>query len=107
MAEGTIRFFSIEKNFGFIAADDGADVFIHGSAFGTGPARPKDGQRVTFDIEESPKGKRAANAVLLDEIREVPPSNRPPRSFGGGGSGRSGGGRDSRPPRRFSRRDFR
>lgn len=115
MAEGTVRFFNRERNFGFIASDEGDDVFIHFSALPSESAQPQEGQRVQFEIEQGPKGVRAINATLLDEFCEVPPSSRPRGGGGGrgrdrdrdGGYGGGGGRRDERPPRRFSRRDFR
>lgn len=109
MAEGTVRFFDSQRNFGFIVVDDGSEVFVHGSAVTGGASRvPQEGQRATFDIEDSPRGKRAANVVLSEEFREVPPSNRPRREDRGerGGGGYRGGGRQSRPPKRFGKRDF-
>ena len=120
MAEGTVRFFNGERNFGFIASDDGNDVFVHITAFGDEAARPQAGQRVQFETEQSDKGPRATKATLLDEFREVPPSSRGGggggrRSGGGGGGGggggyrggSGGGGRREERPRRFSPRDFR
>ena len=101
--DGTVRFFSTEKNFGFILADDGTDVFVHGSAV-AGGAAPKEGQRAQFNVEEGEKGKRANSVTLLDEYREVPQS--PPRApkFGGGGGRGGGGGKSGL--RQYSKRSF-
>ncbi len=118
MAEGTVRFFNRERNFGFIASDDGNDVFVHITAFGDESAQPQEGQRVQFETEQSDKGPRATKATLLDEFREVPPSSRGGGGGGGGrrgggggggyrGGGGGGGGRREERPRRFSPRDFR
>ena len=97
--DGTVRFFSTEKNFGFILADDGTDVFVHGSVV-NGGGTPKEGQRSTFTVEKGDKGLRANGVNLLDEFREVPASPpRAPRSFIGGGGGKSG-------LRQYSKRSF-
>lgn len=62
MAEGTVKWFNSEKGYGFIAVDNGADVFVHFSAIQTkGYRELQEGQKVEFEIEESPKGLQAAN----------------------------------------------
>ncbi|MFY9586122.1 MAG: cold-shock protein [Actinomycetota bacterium] len=62
MAEGTVKWFSNEKGFGFISRTDGDDVFVHHSAIQMEGYRTlTEGQKVEFDIVEGPKGKQAAN----------------------------------------------
>lgn len=64
MAEGTVKWFNDSKGFGFITSSDGADVFVHHTAIqGNGFKSLAEGDRVTFDIEKSPKGPKAANVV--------------------------------------------
>lgn len=60
---GTVKWFNSEKGFGFIAPSDGdKDVFVHYSALEGGGYRDlNEGDRVEFEIEQSPKGPRAAN----------------------------------------------
>jgi cold shock protein len=62
VAEGTVKWFSNEKGFGFISRADGDDVFVHHSAIQMEGYRTlTEGQKVEFDIVEGPKGKQAAN----------------------------------------------
>ena len=63
MAIGTVKWFNTAKGFGFIAPEDGAaDVFVHISAVErAGIGNLKEGQRISFDVERSPKnGKLSA-----------------------------------------------
>jgi CspA family cold shock protein len=62
VTQGTVKWFSNEKGYGFIARPDGDDVFVHYSAItGDGYRTLTEGQEVEFDIVEGPKGKQAAN----------------------------------------------
>lgn len=62
MAQGTVKWFSNEKGYGFISQSDGEDVFVHFSAItGEGYKSLQEGQAVEFDVTDGPKGKQAAN----------------------------------------------
>lgn len=62
MAQGTVKWFSNEKGYGFISQSDGEDVFVHFSAIMTdGYKSLEEGQAVEFEVTEGPKGKQAAN----------------------------------------------
>ncbi|OPY68096.1 MAG: Cold shock protein CspB [Syntrophorhabdaceae bacterium PtaU1.Bin034] len=66
MAKGTVKWFNASKGFGFIAKDDGGDVFVHYTAIqDEGFKSLSEGQAVSFDIVDSPKGPKAANVVKL------------------------------------------
>ena len=62
LTQGTVKWFSNEKGYGFIARPDGDDVFVHFSAIvGDGYRTLTEGQEVEFDVVDGPKGKQAAN----------------------------------------------
>ena len=65
MATGTVKWFNEAKGFGFIAQDDGgADVFVHFSAIqSSGFKTLAEGQKVTFDVQDGPKGPQASNVT--------------------------------------------
>ena len=66
MAEGTVKWFSNEKGYGFIAREGGEDVFVHHSAIDMEGYRSlAEGQRVEFEVVQGQKGLQAANVHLL------------------------------------------
>ncbi len=64
MAKGTVKWFNASKGYGFIRHEDGTDVFAHFSAIqDDGYKSLNEGDTVTFDIVEGPKGPKASNIV--------------------------------------------
>ena len=63
MSTGTVKWFNESKGYGFITPQDGGkDVFVHHSAItGTGFKTLTEGQRVTFDVKQGPKGLQAVD----------------------------------------------
>ena len=62
MAKGTVKWFDDSKGFGFIESEDGGDVFVHHNAIqGDGYKSLSEGQGVTFDVVDGPKGPAAEN----------------------------------------------
>ena len=66
MSEGKVKWFNESKGFGFIEKDGGGDLFVHFSAIQAGGFKTlSEGQRVSFDITEGPKGPAAENVKSL------------------------------------------
>ena len=64
--QGTVKWFNETKGFGFIVRERGADVFVHhASIIGEGFKTLSEGDRVSFDVEEGPKGLVAKNVVKI------------------------------------------
>jgi CspA family cold shock protein len=65
-AQGKVKWFNDAKGYGFIAREDGADVFVNYSAIqGDGFRSLAEGQTVSFEITEGPKGLQATNVVKV------------------------------------------
>lgn len=64
MARGSVKWFNEKKGYGFIAMEDGTDVFVHFSAIKKeGFKTLKEGDKVEFDIVKGEKGLKAENVV--------------------------------------------
>ena len=108
MAEGKVKWFSSEKGYGFIAHDDGGDdVFVHFSAIQADGFRTlNEGDEVTFEVEQGPKGPQARNVVVTHRAPVQAPSfDRSGDSFGGDRGGGRMDGRDRDRDGRYDSRD--
>ena len=66
MVNGTVKWFNDHKGFGFIEQEDGPDVFVHHTAINaTGFKSLNEGARVTFEIQQGPKGPSAVNVTVV------------------------------------------
>jgi CspA family cold shock protein len=64
MMNGTVKWFNERKGYGFIEQEDGPDVFVHFSGInGDGFKTLEEGDPVTFEIQEGPKGPSAVNVT--------------------------------------------
>ena len=66
MSEGTVKWFSGQKGYGFIKQDDDRDIFVHHSAIDmAGFKSLTEGDRVSFEVEETQRGPQAKNVKKL------------------------------------------
>lgn len=66
MAEGTVKWFSNAKGYGFIESDEGGDIFVHHSSIQAEGFRSlNEGDRVSFDTEKGEKGMKAINVAKI------------------------------------------
>jgi CspA family cold shock protein len=73
MAEGKVKWFNTRKGYGFIAAEDGTDIFVHYSNItAEGYKTLAEGDDVTFDVVEGEKGLRAENVVPKGATKSRP-----------------------------------
>jgi len=66
MLNGTVKFFNVDKGFGFISGQDGVDVFVHFSNIqAEGFKTLNEGQAVSYDVQETSRGLQAINVVAI------------------------------------------
>ena len=78
MAQGTVKWFSNQKGYGFITQDGGKDVFCHFSGIvSDGYKSLNEGDKVEFEITEGVKGEQASNVVVTDSVAKADPEPEP------------------------------
>lgn len=78
MPTGKVKWFDAERGFGFIASDEGDEVFLHASALPVGVTAPKPGARVDFGVADGRRGPQALSVKLLDPLPSVVKAHRKP-----------------------------
>lgn len=84
MPTGKVKFFDAERGFGFIASDDGQEVFLHASALPADANPPRPGARVEFGVADGRRGLQALSVQLLDDAPSVVRARRRPAEEMGG-----------------------
>ncbi len=74
MPQGTVKWFSTQKGYGFITQDGGGDVFVHITGLASGTTSLDENQRVEFELSEGRKGPQATNVrpPAAEEATEPP-----------------------------------
>jgi CspA family cold shock protein len=71
MPIGRVKWFSLEKGFGFISSEEGEDVYLAASALPTGVPSVKPGTKLEFGVAEGRRGPQALSVRLIDEPASV------------------------------------
>jgi cold shock protein len=78
MPTGKVRWYDVDKGFGFLATDEGEDVFVHASALPDDTTSLKQGARVEFGIVDGKRGKQALSVTVLEQPASVVKAGRKP-----------------------------
>jgi CspA family cold shock protein len=75
---GKVKWFDADKGFGFLANDEGGEVFVHASALPAGTETLKQGTRVEFGVAQGKRGLQALSVRVLDPLPSVAKASRKP-----------------------------
>lgn len=78
MPTGKVKWFDAERGFGFLATDDGEEVFLHASALPAGTETVKPGATLEFGVADGRKGKQALSVRVIDAGHSVVAAQRKP-----------------------------
>ncbi|WP_182113085.1 MULTISPECIES: cold-shock protein [unclassified Actinotalea] len=78
MPTGKVKWFDAERGFGFIASDEGDEVFLHASALPAGVTAPKPGTKVDFGVADGRRGPQALSVKFLEPLPSVAKAQRKP-----------------------------
>ena len=78
MPTGKVKWFDAERGFGFVANDEGGEVFLHASALPAGTTTLKPGARIEFGVAEGKRGLQALSVRVLDAVPSVVRAQRKP-----------------------------
>ena len=78
MPTGKVRWYDVDKGFGFLTTDDGEDVFVHATALPPAMTSLKQGARVEFGIVDGKRGKQALSVTVLEQPASVVKAGRKP-----------------------------